>query len=221
MLSLQPIPDGFAAGEVEKLVAERPDAIWGNPVVWPDRAVPRLVYICSFQVPAPGRDPVVHLLGTRHALGGAVIGEKRQEPGGYVAEYVVATNTSDAGWQAHRLLQRGSIPHAAVLEVGDYCDAEEIRKPAKLSLNKPPAWKPSEAQWPTVSEEPMLFVGQAHVGDTPFIREHLSADTNIYLFWKSVRNKDCFKIFKQPSNLQTAEEHYAEEEARWKAEGDY
>jgi len=132
---------------------------------------------------------------------------------GHFLEYFVLEGSSADGWVLYRLLQRASVTHSEENEPGDYLTARDVDA-ASQSVEAPPRWKASEAAWPTYAGAPMKFLGQVHLPENDVTRALLNWDWNVYLFWTYANGANRFKIIDQPTDLQTAEEHYADEERR-------
>jgi hypothetical protein len=59
---------------------------------------------------------------------------------------------------------------------------------------------------------PMKFLGQVYLPENDVTRTLLNWDWNVYLFWTHANGANRFKITDQRTDLQTAEEHYTDEE---------
>lgn len=173
-------------------------------VAWRTDRRPELVYVNRFRVP---RYPDVHLLGARYELDDALIGGDSLGEGHFV-EYFVAVQRSE-GYSLQRLLQTRSVTYSDGDEKGDYLPAAAVSDQARLSLHAAPDWKASEAVWPTIGNDPMLFVGQIDLSETEITRRFLTWDVSVFLFM-SRHEPARFKVVEQ-HGFQAADEHYRNE----------
>ncbi len=94
----------------------------------------------------------------------------------------------------------------------DGVPAREVKDPAALAPHVPPAWKASEASWPTHEGTPMHFSGQMALPKTDVTSNFFSWRSTFFLFYAESGDRSVYKIFEQETHAQTAEEHYELEE---------
>ena len=210
MLAVRRPPPTAPLDEIERAVASPPSSVWGKSIEWKEVVKPRLVYVDSLTLKSDRVHLDVHLFATKYDIGQALF-DGRSYGHGFVVEYVIGTVTADALLLVHRLVQCGGDSYASLAEKGDSVPSRDVKDKDKLSLHGRPRWKASEARWPTLRGEPMLFVGQTYIPKTRVATKYLSAGVNVYVFWRRVHEVDHFKIYHQRADQQTAEEHYAQE----------
>ncbi len=182
---------------IEELVRGKPDSLSGLPLQWLNDSEPEPFQVRRFDVDG---EPV-HLFEANYDVRRALLDGTPLGDDGHFVEYFVVTGGPEVGWAVRRLWQRGgSIAYCTAEE--DEPDAvvpaRQIKDATALSLGKPPAWKRTNAWWPTLRGEPMFFVAQTDPGySTPFL---------------FTDRKGSFKITVNDIFGQTAEEHYALEE---------
>ncbi len=200
-----------------------PDKWLGYAFHWKDGYSPQPVFIGQASVAfgdledgdASGSSIEVYLFGYRLELSEAGCDDPRMQDGFFV-EYIVLEK--EARVVRHRLNQTGSAAYSSTDENDDDVSACDFDWKNAPRLDKRPKWKPSEAYWPTCDGKPMTFVTQWILPDNDVTRRHLTFDEYNYLFVARSGNGLVFKVTTQETDLQTAEEHYREEEKRFKAD---
>jgi len=81
----------------------------------------------------------------------------------------------------------------------------------QLTVNGAPNWKLHDAEWPTLNDTPMHFLGQVALADNAFNRANLSVNSTSYLFCETNTSTSTFAIVEQQTHYQSIEEHYATE----------
>jgi hypothetical protein len=193
---------------VEDLIDGPPDSLIGMPIEWRSVPAPEPVFLRMF-----GTD--VFLFGARYPMAEVLMDGEPFAPDGHFLEYYIVDRSAGGDWEIHRLHQRGSPGTVAYAEVNDSADdlpATEIDDVASLSSGRPPAWKATEASWPTYRGSPMRFLGQIDLPETEITRNWLASGQTVYLFAANEPDTTHYKIFMQQTSTQTAEEHYALEE---------
>ncbi len=175
------------------------------------------VHVLLGSIPSTEHGTDLVVLGARYDCSTALFDGEKRDHGGYFVEYFVAEEKAPESWKVHRLLQRGfSVTHSDSDQNGDHVAAPTVKDAAARSTGAVPRWKASEAQWPTFGGEPMTFHGQLALYDSPVARTLFTWGMNVYLFSAVNGGDRVFKIVDQDAKLQTAEEHYADEERRAK-----
>lgn len=210
MLAVRRPPPTAPLDEIERAVVSPPSSVWGKSIEWKEPVRPKLVYIDTIDVATGAARMKVSLFGTRHDLADVLLAGNPYS-GGFFVEYIIGAQNDGGALSIRRLVQHGSVPYSAVSEKNDSVPSSEVKDKEKRSLSGRPRWKASEAEWPTLRGEPMLFVGQTYIPKTRVATKYLSAGVNVYVFWRRVHEVDYFKIVDQDADQQTAEEHYAQE----------
>ena len=198
---------------------DMPDKRYGFSFRWQPGYVPRPVFIGQVEFPLhtiigegdSGSVARAHLFGYRFDLSRASCPD-RDLPDGNFIEYVVVEDRDGRSPVSRRLAQQAaSVTYSEVAETEDY----DWRQPA--CLRRPPRWKPEDAYWPACDGRPMVFLQQWTLPENEVTRSYLTHDCDIYLFCLARDNDLVFKITTQSTDLQTAEDHYALEDAEWGA----
>jgi hypothetical protein len=81
----------------------------------------------------------------------------------------------------HHLYQSKGVVYSDCPTKGDHVAASELDDEMvhMLSIAKRPVWKQEDAQWPTVGERPMFFVGQCFLSKNKVTQKYLTWDMNI------------------------------------------
>lgn len=182
-------------------------------VQWSSVQDPVPVFIARFDPPLDGLEDDLYLFGARYDTADALI-DGTPIGRGHIVEYFLVERAT-AAWRSRRLLQRESVTYSEADEHHDHAPARQIDH-ATLSLGRPPRWESkSEAVWPTILGNPMLFVGETRLPENDVTRTLLTWDTTLYLFWLRIEGNDHFKLVEQNVGEQSAEDHYAQEEEQF------
>lgn len=212
MRSFGDLPEDVALPPIEGLIAGRPTSWNGMALEWLSRREPVPVFMGLFVIPPA--EIRAFLFGARYLVSEVLCdGETLGDGQGHFLEYFVVEATSAGGWVLHRLLQRASVAYSEDEEPDDYLPAREVDA-ARHSVQAPPQWKASEAEWPTHAGAPMKFLGQLELPDSEVTRSLLTWNESVYLFWTHADGANLFKLTEQHADLQTAEEHYEEDATR-------
>ena len=150
---------------------------------WLSERKPVPVFVESFGVPSQPAETPVFLFGTRYDLSEVLCeGETLGDGEGYFVEYFEVEESPAGGWLLHRLLQRASVTYSEEDDPDDSLPAREVGASSR-SVDAPPRWKSSEAEWPTYAGAPMKFLDQVELPETEVTRTLLTWNTNVFLFW--------------------------------------
>ena len=195
---------------IDELVVGRPSSWVGMTIKWSSTSNPIPVFLDSFVTPQAAAADRVFLFGARYDLAEALVGGESLAPGYFVEFFVIRRGSNT--WNLHRLLQRKSVTFSATDETLDYLDARSVNDPNKVSVNRAPHWKVSDAVWPTNRGVPMMFLGQVAPPETTLTRSLFMWGSDVFLFWDGRSGLDVFKLVQQDIGAQTADEHYDAEE---------
>lgn len=200
-LALSPLPKGLTVEQFPQLPS-LPNDSCGSALRWDPGYAPKPVYFGSVQE--------LHLFGFQLNLSHASCDD--EEPlEGYLVQYAVVDTRSE---DTHFLEQRRSVTYSSSDESRDFLEANEFdwkNAPCRVS---PPRWKPEAAYWPTCGGREMTFYGQWNLPENEITKQYFDYDTIVFLFCDESEDQPIFKITTQPASMQTAEDHYADEEAR-------
>jgi hypothetical protein len=191
------------ADDQRLLPITRPDSWLGRLLTWLEEGTPTFIPLASF---ATEFGDIVRLYGARYDLSKVLVGGKSFGDGHF--EEYVAIGDTDGRQGSHRLLQRGSVTFSETDEKKDYLPAR------KVSVRPAPIWAAEEAVWPTIEGQPMTFIGQVELEDTPSNREFFTSGITAFLFASRVCDATVFKVVTQQTTSQDVESHYASEDAR-------
>lgn len=194
---------------IAELVTTKPEDWLGKRLRWSEKEMPIPERLTSLPLPD---SRTVHLFATRHDLADVSVDGRSYAPW-YFEEYFAVTGEPSC-WRVHRLRQRGrSVTYSASFESGDSQRAEQALRLIG-SGGRLPEWKASDAAWPLLGGRVMSFVGQVSL-------ERQTSPTTpsgvtVYLFWCETAGEDAFKVVTQESHIQTADEHYRQEEEEFR-----
>ena len=133
-----------------------------------------------------------------------------QAPNNHFVDFVVLELNSSSS-RTHHLQQTDTVTYSINYESDDELFVSEMSKAQinSLSVNSVPNWKPRDAVWPTLDDEPMSFLNQFPIIKSPVTKEFLTSNETVYLFWSETDNGSAFKITTQDTIYQSADDHYA------------
>jgi hypothetical protein len=189
--------------------AELPHSWEGLNIEWSSDYKTDPVFIDQYIRP---QDTDVYLFGVRYELNEASHQGEALPQGNFI-EFILLEHLEGAPI-SHRLFQGLSVTYSSIQEKKDYISATSLtaRNVAQLSFTGRPRWKATEAQWPTWSGKPMIFIGQTALRENEVTKNYLTWDQTVFLFWESTGKGSVFKITTQDLNSQSAEEHYDTED---------
>lgn len=94
-----------------------------------------------------------------------------------------------------------------------------------LWVDVPPDWGTDEPEWPFHQGRPMVFIRQFALPDNQVTRSSVTWETMLYVFGirvpsptetRSDAYRMVYEVVQRPTGLQTAEDHYREEQGRKK-----
>lgn len=195
------------------LPATRPQRWLGMTLEWESTAIPTTVLLAF--LPGEAAAERLCLLGRRYALAEARCDGDTSSSGSFVEFFVVEERNGIIG-HTQRLLQQTNVTFVDEFgeEEEDAVVATSVKNASSLWLASPPSWKVSGAMWPTYNGLPMRFIGQVALDESDVARSHFSWGFDVFLFdaWRA--NRRIYKIVQQQRDLQTAEEHYRDEQIR-------
>jgi hypothetical protein len=198
-------PDWHGLRAIWPILPSLPAEFYGFELSWPDSLEVPPVFISQYElsgcfgiVPKSKLNTNVYLFGFRINFDD-VTSVPRELAGGHVIEFTVIEYRSDGSFTQHHLKQRESVTYSSFSEPQDYRISAEMTESQRRYAGPCPLWKETEAYWPFSDSDPMIFVGQALWGDFN------------YVFVAEKNDRLIFKVTTQPTDIQTAEEHYQEE----------
>lgn len=129
---------------------------------------------------------------------------------------IIEISNSDGGERQLVLQQFGNVVYSCDGTSVCHVPSKEVQESKWCYSKCRPNWKSSEAIWPTLCGLPMQFISQVNLEDSEVCRKYLSWNVRYFIFWGKDESASVYAITRQTSNLQTLEEHYAEEALRLK-----
>ena len=187
-----------------------PDSYHGKAVKWDASYHPQRVFIDSISLET--RSMRFSLYGTRMNKKWMCGFKKDLDTDGSFLQFSVLVLAEDQE-RYEVLRQDRGVTYSSQGFVGvDWIPARKVSTAdmRKLCELCSPDWKRSDALWPTHNGEPMHFVGQFFLAESPVTREFLDWGLSVFLF-STFDDAPVSKIVTQRTNYQTISEHYRSE----------
>jgi hypothetical protein len=138
----------------------------------------------------------------------------RDKPSFRIVFTVLEHRLADSMWKEHHLSQHDDrIAWSKKTDFDDCLSVDMMAKSAFRFLRRKPRWKISDASWPAINQQPMVFLAQWPLPENEVTRSALTFGSMVFLFAEQEKNATLnVKMWMQDMRSQTAEEHYNAEE---------
>lgn len=138
----------------------------------------------------------------------------RDKPSFRIVFTVLEHRLADSNWKEHFLSQHDdTIAWSTKTDFDECLSVDRMAKSDFRFLHRKPRWKTSDAQWPAINKQPMVFVTQWPLPENEVTKNFLTFGDMVFLFADRENSATLkVKMWMQDMRSQTAEEHYRLEE---------